>query len=142
MVYFLSFFFLINWWSPYLKTNIDPKLEPYYNEYIGIVKQYCKDNQYNHPDFKLVFGKMRRNEIGYCQISPNSFKIIIDKKYFKEANEDHRFSTIAHEFSHCNFEIPHFNSPQHYMYYADTNIPKAMVIYQLKEILKYKCNKD
>ncbi len=145
MIYVIVSFFLISWVIPYSETTIDPEIKPYYDEYQNIVDQYCTKNQYHSENFKLVFddnNTLGKGEIGICQPFPNAFKISLNRKYWNRASDVSRFSLVVHENSHCMFEIPHFESPTHYMYYADVYLPKEVIIYQLKEILKYKCQKD
>ncbi len=146
MIYFIISFFLVSWVVPYSEITIDPEIKPYYNEYIEIVKQYCTYEQYHRYNFKIIFDNnnhiLNKGEIGICQPFPNAYKISLSKKYWDNVSDLKRFSLLIHEASHCDFDVPHFVSPTHYMYYADTYIPKELMISQLKEILKYKCKQD
>lgn len=139
MIYILSLFFIWTWYRPYDKTVIDPILKPYYLEYKKIVDEYCTSDQYITQDFKLVFDEIKPKYQGICNNFPNAFKITVNKRSWNYIDEDMKFALIAHEFSHCQFEVPHFENPFHYMYYAATPLSKSEVISQLKEILIYKC---
>lgn len=139
-VYLLLLVYLITSNLPYKATTIDPVFVNYYTEFETIVKQYCTEDQYFHPNCKIEFHEFVKNEIGMCLGKPNKYTIWIKKKYWDEGSDNEKFSLLIHELSHCELDLDHDPDPNNYMYFDDRIVnSKEIVIEQLKTYLKKKC---
>jgi hypothetical protein len=123
-------------------TSIDPKLLPYDQQYLAIVQQYCKPNQYLHPWQKTIrFEDIKdHNNIANCETNQHTtFKVTYSIYNWNQQNEDDRFSTAFHEFTHCYFGADHSQDPSNFMYAYSNPLTKEVVIQQLTDYLKEKC---
>lgn len=126
---------------PYSKSEIESAVKPHYIEFMSLVTQYCKEDQYFHPHFKIQFRHLPNSIIGLCSIYPRSFIVYFDKKFWDDNEDLARFQLVAHELSHCILGLEHVKDPYNYMAPSFINISKKELYNQIKEVLKRKCSK-
>lgn len=143
MIYAFIFGFVFAVIAPFKQTYVGKDFQPYYNEFMEIVKEYCSEDQYFHPNFKIEFHRLPGKEIGSCLTRPDRFIIYIDLDYWNTPvsnSEEKRYSLMFHELSHCILDLDHSDDPENYMYYSDYHIgSKEEVNEQLKVYLKEVC---
>lgn len=139
--YVLSFLFIFYFFGP---VSFDNKtLEPYKIEVLNIVKQQCKEGEYNNPEKQLLYFKeLSTDTIAECSSNYNVYyKIEVNPNYWNKYNEADKFQIIAHEMFHCLFGMDHSPDKHNFMYYSMTSIPKDITIMQMVEYLKHECGR-
>jgi hypothetical protein len=84
------------------KTGINPVFIPYLEK----IKIISKGNL-EYRGVHINFSKLSKYNIGICYYKRN--EILIDKKYFKKADENSRILLLAHELAHCKKKIGHID---------------------------------
>lgn len=121
-------------------TNINPELQSYYEDYMGIVNQYCTKDQYNQPvRLDIDFENLPDPEIGHCEIRINSYYIKLDRSYWLESNEDARRQLMFHELSHCIIDKDHVNDVSNYMFFMTQPLEPTTVRRQVTDDIKDHC---
>lgn len=122
-------------------TIIDPKLVPYQKEFIETVQAYCPVYMYLHPiQTTIYFDKLIPNRIAYSLTNGwTRVRFVFDKEHWDKANEDSRYATAIHEFSHGYLGMDHSTDPNNYMFAYDFIISKEEVKKQLITALKERC---
>lgn len=123
------------------KISVDSEFQPYYNEYMTIVKENCNSSQYVTPrQLEIKFADLEYPEIGVCKFNYFGRHIIeIDKKFWNRSNNDNRFNLMFHEQTHCVFHVGHTPDPNNFMYAALNYLTISQVNEQLKQFLKEHC---
>jgi len=125
-----------------LFSNKDPELEIEYEKILTIVKQHCEPNQYYLPE--KVIGKFDKltEEIAYCQIRLNGFKLVFDKHYWKDYTLPiDKTQLMMHEMTHCLFKQNHVSDSSHFMAPFFVSIPEAILYKQFDDFLRNRCGK-
>ena len=124
--------------------EIDNELIPYEKEFFDLIHTVCKPGEYINPNkssIKIV-DKLPDPAIGRCFRSPLYAKIEFDKIFWESANENHRFSLVMHEMSHCYLWTDHVEDPWNYMSaYDGPELDKKTVSYQLIQDADKICRK-
>lgn len=127
-------------WFFYSYHDIDNELIPYNNFFINELQNHCTNNQYFYPrKTSIKIEDMTLHDLGVCKLGLVRFEIILNKQYWDILDEDTRFETIIHEYTHCFLRIDHTDDLDHYMYKSENNLPKDIVVKQFRELLKEKC---
>lgn len=127
-----------------LSAKADMGIKETYMEILGIVKLYCKPDQYFYPDsIKLIRKSMEYPVIGACETDNHTFfNIYIDTKFWKGASKDTQFNLMTHEMSHCLFFRNHVDNPLNFLYYAiNRDLTKEEVTQQLIANLNEDCKR-
>lgn len=123
------------------------------NELTGYVKEFqqigatvCADVDYFIPSKTIILLKnglwnSTTQMIGLCKIDPVSFEIYIDEKYFLQANDLDRKTTVFHELTHCMLGIDHSEDSKDYMYYMKNGITENQLYAQVRSNFKKRCKK-
>lgn len=115
-------------------------LKEEFDKVMDVVKTHCRPDQYYHPDsISLEFSKLKE-EIAYCQIRINGFKIVFDKHYWNEYTLPiDRTQLMMHEVSHCIFRQEHIEDTRHFMAPFFVPILEPELTRQFHDYLKAKC---
>lgn len=102
--------------------SVEPRLKPYVDRYMTMIKQVCRNGEYNHPRRRFIgFGETRNidkdsaDTIGWCQFRWGQYRIIIDEPFFNTLSESSKFQLIAHEMTHCVLMLDHRDDVTDYM---------------------------
>lgn len=119
-----------------------PDLEKEYEKVLTIVKLHCEPNQYYLPqNVALEFNKLYE-EIAYCQIRLNGFKLVFDKRYWDEYTLPvDKTQLMMHELTHCLFRQEHVADPKHFMAPFFISIPENILYAQFDQFLRNRCGK-
>lgn len=99
---------------------------PYFDDYITLVNQNCKIDQYNYPNkttIKFVDALPQQDWVGLCEQSVNFIPILsywdikVVKSEWNKLNESDKRLLIYHELSHCMLGKKHVEDSSNYMYY-------------------------
>ena len=123
------------------KLNINKELKPYYNWYKVLAEKNCAPEKYNHPRvFDIVFADLNYPTIGICSFNYfGSFKIQIDRSYWKYASPEKKLSLLAHENTHCWFSVEHVSDPHNYMAPVISFLSEEELTKQVNTFMKEKC---
>lgn len=100
---------------------VEPELQPYVNEYKGLLDTYCPSKKYNRTDyFTIRFSKKDAAWIGLCQLDMFGYSIAIDKTYWDRAVDVDRKQLVYHEMAHCLIYKGHIDDPNNYMNPVET----------------------
>ena len=143
IIYSLFLLSLGMYYDTYYIQDVDPRIKPYYDEVLNIIKSKCNDDQYKHEGFKIKLGKVvdDNETVGICTtyIYSNKFNIDLDEQYWNNVNDLTRFHLFLHEAAHCFLDIDHVEDNKHFMYYRLEYISKEELYKQFNEILEDKC---
>ncbi len=139
-VYFVLFSYIFYLTTPFYQTEMSPEIAPMYIEFNNLVRQNCREDQYFHPQFKIMFKALEGDIIGMCMTYPNSFVIHLDTKFWKESDQDDRRQLLYHELLHCNMSLDHVEDKHNIMYYAFNKLSKDEILKQTLKHIKSKCN--
>lgn len=141
LFYFITIQYLISQFIPY--KTIDPTLYPYKQEFLTIVNEHCSYFQYFHPIQEAMYFDDLQN--GMCAYSLSNrlskLNVVVNIRYWNNATDDMKYSTMMHEFSHGYLEAKHSDNPLNYMWPYENYLPKELVKAQLIEALILKCGK-
>jgi len=117
-------------------------LLPEYNKIMTIVQSHCAPDQYHLPSTVGLEFKKLKEEIAYCQIRLNGFKLVFDKRYWDEyATPIDRTQIMMHELTHCLFYQEHTSDPKHFMAPLFIVIPENELYVQFNQYLREQCGK-
>lgn len=119
--------------------QIDPRVEPYYNEFMGIVKNECP-NLETPRQFIVGFGTLRNEEIGLCYTYSVRREIKFDESFWEITPEYGRKQLVFHELTHCVLNVHHIDNDKNYMNPYLIYIPESDLIDQLQQNARSVCN--
>jgi hypothetical protein len=99
---------------------VNPELKPYVDDYMIMVKNNCRPDQYYYPDHTALFIEDIPQDpdykedsdpriVGQCGYTSTYFHIYIDTKFFRQATIFERKAVIFHELRHCLFHLDQHN---------------------------------
>lgn len=141
VLYLILLMSIIHMFNLYLDNNIDDEFIAYEKEFIKLVEQYCKPDQYFYPNHVVEFSDLSGDTIGICYRYPNRFLIQIDKLHWDNMSYDDRLQLYFHEASHCLFGEEHSDDDTNYMYYRQLDIPRELLYNQVRLFLRKECQK-
>lgn len=130
-------------WVSFLvpKKSITPELQPWYNEYVSILKEECPD-WYREPiQMTLKMEELPYPEIGLCSRYLTGFVLRIDNIFWKTYPEADRKATEFHELTHCILGLKHNEMPGDYMEAKLSPITEWLLDLQVRRDMKNKCGK-
>jgi hypothetical protein len=119
--------------------NIPDNVEPYYNEYVSIVKNECP--KITVPRQLIIeFKELKNEQIGLCYLYAFRRRIQFDPFYWTSTNDMMRKQLVFHELTHCILETHHDDSYVNYMNSYIIYIPEETLIEQVKQNARSYCN--
>ena len=136
---------------PFQYTNYD--LKPYYDDYMIMVKERCRSNQYFHPNkMILIIKNIKQNKdynpntdgriVGECTYLPSTFfEIDVDKQTWEYLTELDRKAIMFHELRHCVFMIDNHSLDPNNYFYADLpgNLTESKLYQQVIDDINNSC---
>lgn len=119
--------------------NIDDRIEPYYKEFMGIVKNECPKIE-TPRQFIARFDTLRNEEVGLCTFYAFKRDVSIDKNFWETAPEYGRRQLVFHELTHCILNKHHVDEKDNYMNPYLNYIPEKDLITQIQENARRFCN--
>lgn len=131
------------WFFNPLSTQIvDEPLKPYFNEFVSISNEMCPGKVDEHPNYEVTLEPLNDDDIaGICSTLYFKFTVKINSKYWNKYDEDDKFQLVAHELSHCFYNIQHTDNPNNYMYFTLNKLIKPITLNQLKADFRKHCGK-
>lgn len=122
-------------------VHIDKELQPYVDNYMFFVDNFCKPEQYWRPSkYKIYLTDLQGSTIGTCAYNyPSTYDIMIDKTFFNAVSSLEKFQLVAHEMRHCLFLVDHKEDPHNYMAPYFPNLTKDELYEQIAQDLEQSC---
>ena len=121
---------------------IDKQLEPYYNESLATIKEYCPTYK-EIKNYKIKFSDNIDPQHGVIGLSTGyygRYTIQFERHYWKYLDSDDRYSLFIHEASHAMLNVEHIDDPGHYMNpELMHNLTKEVVRQQFIKIIREHC---
>ena len=140
---------------PSVNAQVNPVFQPYYNEYMSLVKKNCNSGYKNPLVVTIHFDDL--TSLGYVGVTVSyDYEIIvtksiihysdvaIDEKDWNRSNDDNRFALIAHELTHAYFDYPDLKQQKnhgHFMFFRKEPLKRKDVESQLNSLLRDLCHK-
>jgi hypothetical protein len=142
--FFIVFPFLFLFYITLPVHEINPQIEPYYEEVITKVHNRCSFLYYYHPSqFTIDFAQLQDINhpiIGVCQKNLNRYQIYVDEEFWETANDSAKYELIVHEMTHCLFLEGHSDDEGSYMYPSIRFLGRSTVTQQFDAYLDRACN--
>jgi hypothetical protein len=121
-------------------TYIDPKIKPYYDEFIAITKNECPNLETPRQLF-LQFSSLKNEEIGLCTFYLVKRDIKFDESFWEITPDYGRRQLVFHELTHCVLDTHHVDDQDNYMNPYLIYIPEVDLLEQLQKNIKNNCDK-
>lgn len=148
LVLYFTLGFAINlYYNTYYVKDIDPRIKPYYTNFMIQVENKCNSSQYKNSSYQIKFNKLEEKDdsytIGVCYTFKYSdkFKIDLSEEYWNMADEVAKYHLIAHEGLHCLFGLDHSDNPKDVLFYRLNYIPMEELVKQVDMYLESQCQK-
>jgi len=139
VIYSILFAYILNLNSSYLNTQIPDEVKFYHNEFMYEVSQYCTEDQYFYPKFKIEVKPLPDDVLGLCITLSNKFTIYLDKDFWDQSDHNDKLQLYFHEGVHCMFLEDHIDDPNHFMAPYYRKLSNESLYRQFRQYLKEKC---
>ena len=122
-------------------ARLDPKIAPYFNNFMVLLKLYCAEDQYFHPaGARIILEEAdAKNDAGYCVAEGSTFKISIHGAYWDTLTPNLKQILINHEAFHCMLGVDHTDLPKQIMNPTIQRLSKTQILSQTIQILIEQC---
>lgn len=126
----------------FIIQKIDPKAEPFFNEFVSYIPDSCKQKAFDYNKIVIEFDTLGLNFIGVCKERFRERKILLDKEFWRTATEEDKKQLAFHEFAHCFLERDHVNDFRNYMFPVQYSMPNSLLLIQLKDDINEFCKDE